>query len=84
MGEMRRAVNIAYHYGMRLNGNRERIMHLIEDYPTHTFVIDYDEASDEKRTTDDQNRDGDREGEEEPEGEEFQITLYRIKETDRD
>lgn len=44
MGEMQRAVNVAYHYGARLNGDPSRVKRLIYDYPTHTFVIDYEEA----------------------------------------
>lgn len=45
VGEMERAINIATEYGMRLNVNQDRVQSLIHDYPSHTFVIDYDEAS---------------------------------------
>jgi len=44
MGEMQRAVNIAYHYGIRLNDDQTRVERLIHNYPSHSFVIDYNEA----------------------------------------
>ena len=44
LGEVKRAIRIALDYGERLNGNRERVASLINDYPSHSFVIDYDEA----------------------------------------
>ena len=46
LGEMRRAVNIAFHYGFRLCGDVELVYHLINGYPTHGFVIDFKEALD--------------------------------------
>lgn len=44
VGEMERAINIAQHYGERLNGDAKKVERLIQDYPSHTFVIDYTEA----------------------------------------
>lgn len=44
IGEMQRAVNIAYHYGIRLNETPTRVQRLINDYPSHSFVIDFNEA----------------------------------------
>lgn len=46
VGEVERAINIAQHYGERLNGDAKRVQSLINDYPSHTFVIDYTEACD--------------------------------------
>lgn len=46
IGETRRAINIAFHYGVRLNGDYERVARLVSDYPSHSFVIDFEEASD--------------------------------------
>lgn len=48
LGEVQRAVNIANAYGERLDtGNLKRgaLDILVEGYPTHSFVIDYSEAS---------------------------------------
>lgn len=44
VGEVERAINIAYQYGIRLNGDEGRINRLVSDYPSHSFVIDFDEA----------------------------------------
>jgi len=44
LGEFERAARIAFEYGRRLCGN-ERIIHrLISGYPSHEFVIDFNEA----------------------------------------
>lgn len=48
LGEIQRSVMIAYDYGERLcrgNFDSESLMHLIGHYPSHSFVIDRDEAS---------------------------------------
>lgn len=45
LGELDRQTRIAMEYGYRLNPNREKIIkRLTSDYPSHSFVIDYDEA----------------------------------------
>jgi hypothetical protein len=44
LGEIQRAINIAYEYGVRLSDTEERVQQLINNYPSHSFVIDYDEA----------------------------------------
>lgn len=44
MGEMYRAVKIAYQYGIRLSGDASKVRRLINSYPSHSFVIDYKEA----------------------------------------
>lgn len=44
VGEVERAINIAYEYGTRLNNNAARVNALIRDYPSHGFVIDCQEA----------------------------------------
>ncbi|HVG33926.1 MAG TPA: hypothetical protein VM911_12635 [Pyrinomonadaceae bacterium] len=44
VGEVERAINIAYEYGIRLNNNPDRVTSLIKNYPSHSFVIDYKEA----------------------------------------
>jgi hypothetical protein len=44
VGEMERAISIAYEYGIRLNTNADRVNTLIKNYPTHSFVIDFNEA----------------------------------------
>jgi hypothetical protein len=46
VGEMQRAVNIAHQYGIRLNKDHAIVNKLVTGYPTHSFVIDYQEASD--------------------------------------
>jgi len=46
LGEMTRAVKIAYDYGKRLNADEEIVHKLINDYPSHSFVIDFEEAQD--------------------------------------
>jgi len=45
IGEIHRAINIAHDYGLRLNTNANRVGKLIRGYPTHSFVIDFEEAS---------------------------------------
>lgn len=44
IGEIRRSMTIARDYGIRLNADREVLDKLIHDYPSHSFVIDFDEA----------------------------------------
>lgn len=44
LGEVNRAMAIAFHYGSRLNQNHDLINHLITGYSSHGFVIDYEEA----------------------------------------
>ncbi len=44
VGEVERAINIALQYGIRLNSDAARISRLIRDYPSHSFVIDFEEA----------------------------------------
>ena len=45
LGEVLRAINIAKAYGNRIAPDKsDLVTKLIEDYPTHGFVIDYDEA----------------------------------------
>jgi hypothetical protein len=46
VGEVERAINIANEYGTRLNASQEKVHALIHHYPSHSFVIDYDEACD--------------------------------------
>lgn len=47
LGEVQRAIRIAKSYGERLglpNARDETLDRLVEDYPAHGFVIDYEEA----------------------------------------
>jgi len=44
LGELQRSIDIALHYGVRLGMERKDVRALIEDYPCHSFVIDYREA----------------------------------------
>jgi hypothetical protein len=45
LGELNRQTEIVMEYGKRLNPDREEaIQRLISDYPSHDFVIDYDEG----------------------------------------
>lgn len=44
VGEVQRAIDIAFRYGIRLNKDEELVNKLISDYPSHSFVIDYREA----------------------------------------
>lgn len=44
IGEIQRAVDIAFEYGMRLGAKPYTVHHLIHHYPSHAFVIDFDEA----------------------------------------
>ena len=46
IGEIHRALDIAYNYGVRLGANPYTLQRLIHRYPSHSFVIDYEEASD--------------------------------------
>ncbi len=54
LAEVQRAIAIAQHYGERLDGKRQMkddtLDRLINDYPSHGFVIDYEEAKDLFRT----------------------------------
>jgi hypothetical protein len=45
VGETERAINIAQQYGERLSGDPKKVERLIKDYPSHSFVIDFTEAS---------------------------------------
>lgn len=45
IGEMKRSVEIALDYGTRLGARPEVVQHLTHDYPSHSFVIDFEEAS---------------------------------------
>jgi hypothetical protein len=45
VGEVERAINIANEYGTRLNASKEKVHALIHQYPSHSFVIDFKEAS---------------------------------------
>jgi hypothetical protein len=51
LGEVQRAINIADQYGTRLcksttgsDKANKAVTHLMSDYPSHSFVIDFDEA----------------------------------------
>jgi hypothetical protein len=44
LGEVDRAMKIAMEYGRRLSDNTEAIYNLSTDYPSHDFVIDFEEA----------------------------------------
>jgi len=44
LGEVYRAIRIADAYGARLNQNYDITSRLITEYPSHSFVIDYEEA----------------------------------------
>lgn len=44
LGEVQRAINIAHEYGNRLCSDSELVEKLITNYPSHGFVIDYEEA----------------------------------------
>lgn len=49
LGELQRAMSIAFHYGDRLNrGNLKNgaLSRLVSEYPSHDFIIDRDEAGD--------------------------------------
>ncbi|NJK36080.1 MAG: hypothetical protein HC919_14710, partial [Oscillatoriales cyanobacterium SM2_2_1] len=51
LGEMNRAMQIASEYGLRLNPTLEKtIGQLVEGYPSHSFVIDFNEARELFRT----------------------------------
>ncbi len=44
IGEVRRAVRVAQDYATRLKANPATIKKLVEGYPSHSFVIDFEEA----------------------------------------
>lgn len=44
IGEVRRAVRVAKDYATRLKADARVINRLVEGYPSHTFVIDFEEA----------------------------------------
>jgi hypothetical protein len=44
LGEIQRAISIARQYGVRLGAKKETVEKLIYEYPSHGFVIDYEEA----------------------------------------
>lgn len=44
LGEVQRAISIAQTYGIRLCDDRDLISRLIAEYPSHGFVIDFEEA----------------------------------------
>jgi len=44
LGEVQRAINIAQEYGGRLCSDEDLVAQLITNYPSHGFVIDYQEA----------------------------------------
>lgn len=45
IGELQRFLDIAIHYGIRLGASEKIVRHLATQYPSHSFVIDRDEAS---------------------------------------
>ena len=44
IGEMQRSMEIAIQYGLRLGVDYETVSKLTKSYPSHSFVIDYNEA----------------------------------------
>lgn len=44
IGEMQRSMDIAIHYGIRLGADEKIVQHLAKNYPSHSFVIDFEEA----------------------------------------
>lgn len=44
VGDLQRSCDVAYHYGVRLGRPDSIIRHLIFNYPSHSFVIDFREA----------------------------------------
>ncbi|MBX3419927.1 MAG: hypothetical protein KF752_00080 [Pirellulaceae bacterium] len=44
IGELQRSIDIAMQYGIRLGMSESSLRSLIEEYPSHSFVIDYREA----------------------------------------
>jgi hypothetical protein len=44
LGEIHRAMNVAYEYGRRLDVDDKTLRKLISNYPAHGFVIDLEEA----------------------------------------
>jgi hypothetical protein len=47
LGEQSRSIHVAFAYGVRLNPERANsVRSLVEDYPSHSFVIDREEARD--------------------------------------
>lgn len=45
LGDMKRAVEVAYEYGVRLGARKDSVRRLVEGYPEHGFVIDLKEAA---------------------------------------
>ena len=46
VGEVQRSIDIAYQYGVRLGADQATVHNLIMNYPSHSFVIDFQEAAD--------------------------------------
>lgn len=44
VGEMQRSMDVAIHYGIRLGAEEVIVRHLAQNYPSHSFVIDFEEA----------------------------------------
>lgn len=44
LGEIQRALDISLQYGLRLGAEEDTILHLATHYPSHSFIIDYEEA----------------------------------------
>lgn len=44
VGEMQRSLDVAVHYGIRLGADEHIVQHLAKNYPSHSFVIDSEEA----------------------------------------
>jgi hypothetical protein len=42
--ESARSMDIAIHYGRRLGADMATVVHLVAQYPSHSFVIDFEEA----------------------------------------
>lgn len=45
LGEIHRAMDVAYRYGVLLGAEPATVEHLMRQYPSHTFVIDREEAA---------------------------------------
>lgn len=48
LGEIQRQLEVATEYGKRLGANEHALYRLLNGYPCHSFVIDYDEAKELK------------------------------------
>jgi len=44
IGEMKRAIDVTVQYGKRLGVPDDLIHHMVKGYPSHSFVVDFDEA----------------------------------------